>query len=163
MGEFIQYHVRAERDTSDSGPSLGAVGDELCIAWRGAGDKVNVMPVIIGSDGGLAFDVDRKLVTSECVGGPALCQAEAPHQLVLAWALNNPDGELNSIIGLSLDERFETIRELVSFDWTDLTPAGPSHRTVSTSRPRPASTNRLSAGGRRRTGSTSPGPGRTTR
>lgn len=62
MAEIFDYHIRADHDLSDAGPSLLMIGETPWIAWTGIGNRFpNVMPIRRNPDGALWFDRDRKL------------------------------------------------------------------------------------------------------
>lgn len=125
MADFIGYHAVAT-DTSDSGPALGKIGDDIYMAWTGEDNHhVNLMPIVKQPGDAIAFDLDRKITfeNTRAAGGPALAQAEVRGETALAWAIDNPAGETNSIIGITLDRDLNTVRDLVSLEWTDHSPA----------------------------------------
>lgn len=124
LTEFIEYSVRAD-DTSDSGPTLSTIGGELYIGWTGENNHfVNIMPIVRLPDGQMYFDGERKAILSNRAGGgPALCPSEVAGEGALVWAVDNPQGELNGIIGATLNGNLNETRELVSFEWTDHSPA----------------------------------------
>lgn len=124
--EPFTYVAYAENDSSDAGPALTTLGGELWIGWTGGGNgSPNVMPVNIRPDGVMAFDTARKLTLwdEHAAGGLALSGAAAQGEAAMAWAINNPQGELNSIIGSTFTAEPAEARKLVSFEWTDRTPA----------------------------------------
>jgi hypothetical protein len=129
MADFIVEPHAVAPDTSDSGPALCQFGrtgqSRLCIAWTGENNHwVNIMPLGVGGDGQVWFDTDNKVILPhQAGGGVALAQSENWREGAAAWAVENPQGELDGIIGATFDGDLGTVRELVSFEWSDHTPA----------------------------------------
>ena len=124
--EPFSYVAYAENDFSDAGPSLTVLDGELWIGWSGGGNgHPNAMPAVVRPDGSMYFATDRKLTLwdERAAGGVPMSSAAAPGEAAMAWTIDNRAGELNTIIGATFTAQPSEARELVSFEWSDHTPA----------------------------------------